>query len=264
MTQTFDNKRKVKPLRLIDIDEAFFDWWDKKLNLHLRNGRGDRNKVPCVPVSSERWSLAREAGIRNEEGVLVTPIIAIARTAEGGPNEQGFQRIFADIKQDHTYHKEVNDKTSLLKELNEARVKDVDPNLPIYEIYTHRAPDHYVLTYQVSVWVPHLELMNEVIEKVGQELDYKSVKSFQFSSKDGFFFQAFQEGGLDDEGNLNEFTGKERIVRKEFTFKVPAYLMPQSDQRRDTFRRYFSQTKLVFKTDVALTKEQSAKLFGKR
>jgi hypothetical protein len=264
LTKTFDNKRKVKPLRLIDVDEAFFNWWDKKLNLQLMNSKGERVKVPCLPVSSERWSLARESGIRNEEGVLVVPIVAIARTGEGGPNEPGYQRIFADIKQDHTYYKEVSDKTSLIKELNNARIKEVDPSLPIYEIYTHQAPDHYVLTYEVSVWVAYVDQMNEIIEKVGQDLDYKSVKSFQFETADGFYFQAFQEGGLEDEGNLNEFSGKERIVKKMFTFKVPAYLMPQSDQRRDTFRRYWSQTKLVFKEETSITREALAKLTGKR
>lgn len=262
MTKTFDNKRQVRPLHLINIDEAFFSWWDSKLNLILPDDKGGRRKVPIVPLAPERWSVAREEGIRNAEGTLILPIIVIARTGEGGPNEPGFQRIFADIKRDHVYYKQISPKSSLIKELNESRTKDVDPSLPIYEVYTHTAPDHYAITYDVDVWTPGMEDMNTIIEKIGQELDYRSVKSFDFFSKDGYRFTAFQEDGLEDNGNISDFTGKERVVRKTFKFKVPAYIMPQSDQKRDTFRRYFSQTKLVFKNTEVLSKEEFDKLYG--
>lgn len=264
MTQTFDNKTKVKPLNLIDVDSAFFSWWNKKLSISLLDHKGDRQKIPVRFVSPERWSLSREEGIRSPEGVLALPIIVISRTGEGGPNEPGFQRIFADIKRDHVYYKEVSDKTSLVKELNKNRTKEVDPSLPIYEIFTHRAPDHYVLSYEVAVWTATMEDMNVCIQKIGQELDYKSVKSFKFETEDNFYFIAFQEDGLEDESNISDFSGKERIIRRIFRFKVPAYIMPQSDQKRDVFKRYFSQTKLVFKTDVALTDEEYRKMIGEK
>lgn len=253
MTRTFDSRRKVKPLELIDIDEAFMKWWNEKLNLFLKDKNGDLKKVPVNMVSPERWSVARQEGLRSKDGILALPIIAVARTAEGGPNEEGFQRIFADIKQDHVYYKEVSDKTSLIKELNRLGPHSVNPNLPIYEVFTHVAPDHYVLTYEVSLWMPTIEDMNTCIEKVGQELDYKSVKSFQFFTNDKFRFTAFQQDGLTDESNVMDFSGKERVIQKNFVFKVPAYIMPQSDQKRDTFKRYWSQTKLVFKEEVCLT-----------
>jgi hypothetical protein len=262
LTKTFDNKRQIKPLKLIDIDEAFFGWWDKKLNLFLNDDRGQAQKVPIVPLAPERWSLARESGIRNAEGTLALPIIVVARTGEGGPNEPGLNRIFADLKRDHVYYKQANVKSSLVKELIKSRPKNIDPALPIYEVYTHRAPDHYALNYTVDIWTPTVEDMNIVIEKIGQELDYKSVKSFIFETDDGFYFNAFQEDGLDDEGNLSDFTGKERIVRKTFKFKVPAYILPQSNQRRDTFKRYFSQTKLVFKQQYAMNKAEYEKFLA--
>lgn len=261
-TRTFDNKRKVKPLNLIDVDVAFKTWWDVKLNIALSDTQGNRQKIPVGLIAPERWSLARQEGIRSQDGTLALPIIVVARTDEGEGNEGPYGRIFADIKQDHVYYKEVNDKSSLIKELNDARVKNIDPSLPIYEVYTHKAPDHYVLTYQVSIWTPTMEDMNVCLEKIGQELDYKSVKSFQFTTPDNFYFIAFQES-IEDESNTSDFTGKERIVRRIFNFKVPAYIMPQSDQKRDTFRRYFSQTKLVFKEEVAMTNQEYKKLTGK-
>ena len=142
---------------------------------------------------------------------------------------------------------------SLIQELNKAGPHSINPSLPIYEVFTHTAPDHYVLTYEVSIWTPSIEDMNTCIEKIGQELDFKSVKSFQFFTDDGFRFTAFQQDGYADESNVMEFSGKERIIQKILTFKVAAYIMPQSDQKRNTFKRYWSQTKLVFKEEVCLT-----------
>lgn len=263
MTRTFDSKRKVKPLNLIDIDSAFKDWWNNKLNISLPDPQGNRIKIPVGMVSPERWSLSRQEGIRNTEGTLALPIIVIARIEEDVGNNQPYGRIFADTKQDHVYYREVSDKSSLIKELNNDRIKEIDPSLPIYEVFTHRAPDHYILTYQVSIWTASLEDMNICIQKIGQELDYLSVKSFWFYTPDNFRFMAFQQS-LEDESNISDFTGKERIIRRVFTFKVPAYIMPQSDQRRDTFKRYFSQTKLVFKEEVALTNSEYKKIVGKK
>lgn len=260
MTRTFDNKRQVRPVGLMDVDAAFLSWFDNKLNLHLSDPKGERKKVPVRFVAPERWSLAREEGIRDEQGILLLPIVSISRTSVGGPNEAGYQRIFADLNQDHSYYKKINQKSSLVKELVKNRPKEIDPTLPIFEVYTHRAPDHYVLTYEVDVWTTYITDMNTVIEKIGQELNFRSVKSFYFETKDGYGFNAFQEEGLNDESNLEDFTGKERIVRKTFTFKVPASIMPQSDERRDQFKRYFTQTRIVIKESTALSYEDFVKL----
>lgn len=101
MTDTFDNKRVIKPLTLTDIDRAMLKWWDEKLSIHLTVDDGSKRKVPVLFVAQERWSLAREEGIRDENGTIVLPIIAISRTKVGGPNEGYLGRIIADTKQPH-------------------------------------------------------------------------------------------------------------------------------------------------------------------
>lgn len=254
MSETLDHKRKIKPLHLIDIDKAFKDWFDKKLNIHLRNTKGDRIKVPVRLMASERWATAREEAMRNSQGTLLLPLIVILRTDKSGEPGDPLSRIFADTKQDHVYYKQVDPKSSLIKELNNSRPKNIDPSLPIYEVYTHRAPDHRILTYEVSIWAASTEDMNTITEKIGQELDYKSVRSFQFATDDGFTFQAFEESSIENASNVDDFTGNERIVQEVFTYRVPGYFMPESDERPDQFKRYFSQTKLVFKKEVIVKK----------
>ena len=102
--------------------------------------------------------------------------------------------------------------------------------------------------------------MNEVIERVGQEYDYLSVKSFSFDTDDGFYFVAFQDNDLTDESNTDDYTDSERIIRRNFVFSVPGYIIPEPNNKESSFRRYLSQTKLVFKTETALSQEEYEEL----
>lgn len=262
MNTTFDNKREIKPLRLENIDEAMFKWFNNKLNLHLTKDDGTKRKVPVQFVAPERWAIARQEGIRDENGTIVLPIVAISRTRVGGPNEDGYNRIVADTKQPFVYSKKVHAKSSLIKELVKNQGKngregwEVDPSLPVYEIFTSRVPDHMAIQYEVSIWTQYITEMNEIIEKIGQEYDYLSVKSFSFDTDDGFYFVAFQDDELIDESNTDEYTDNERIIRRNFVYNVPGYIMPEPNDKKSSFRRYLSQTKLVFKYETSLSKEE--------
>lgn len=263
MTKTFDDKKLMQPYGLKEIDEAFFNWWDKKLDLHLVTKDGIKQKVPVMFVSTERWLLAREEGIRDRHGTIILPVIAISRTRIGGPNEGALSRIAADTKSPMAYSVKINKKSSLIKELVEERGWTLDPSLPIYEVYTTRTPNHMSLQYEVAIWTQHVEQMNEIIAKIGLEYDYLSVKSFAFDKKDeNGYFVAFEDDELTDESNLDDYSDSERIIRKSFGYSVPGYIMPESDERKSSFRRYLSQTKLVFKTQTVLTSEEFEKIYG--
>lgn len=258
MTETYDNKKIVRHYGLEDVDKAFKDWWTKKLNIFVIDQHDNQKQVPVFFFSSERWSKAREdGGLRNENGTLVLPIIAIIRPpAPSILNNGAMGRVFADTKQQYTISKEVNKKSSLIKELNEQRPYTFNPNFPIYDVYTVPVPDHYQLKYEVKIWTSYVSDANTIIEKIGQELDFKSEKSFQFSTEDGYYFIAFQEDDFTDESNLTEYSAEERLVRMGTTFTVPAHILPQSNQREDTFKRYFSQTKLVIKEETSISEEE--------
>lgn len=256
MNDTFDNKRLIAPYGIIDIDQAFLNWFDKKLNLHTTNKSGDKIKIPVRFVSPERWSLAREVGIRDENGTLILPIITVSRIEESSDLSDPYERTFKDIKGEHVYHKQIDKKSSLIKELNKTRPKTFNPSLPVYEVYTFPTPDYYHITYEVMIWTEYISEMNEVIEKIGQNMDYKSVKSFNITTEKGMNFTAFQDPELSNESNSDDFTGDERIIRREFTFHVTAHILPESNERIKTFKRYFSQTKLVIKEEIVESIEE--------
>lgn len=261
---TFDNKRLIKPVGLIDIDSSFTNWWDKVLDIHVQSQESNKKKVPVRFVSPERWKTAREEELRDQNGTLINPIIAITRTETSSQYNDTSGRYFADVQQQHAFYKEVDKKSSLIKNLSKQRVIDFDPTLPIYEVYTHPAPDHYSITYEVSVRTSYISHMNDIIEKIGQSMNFKSQKSFQFETPDGYYYIAFQEDTLADESNVSDFTGTERVIEKTYSFRVAGYVMSDNDERRSLFRRYFSQTKVVVKENTNLSEEELQELLGKK
>lgn len=262
--KTYDGERLISNYGFEVVDRAFRDWWNDKLNLHLTNKNGEKIKVPIQFVSSERWYKSREVGVRDEDGKLIVPIIIISRTGINDASEGPTGRQFADTLQYHTVAKQADKKSSRVQNLVKARDKEFDPSLPIYEIYTVPAPDHFSLTYEVGIWVPYMEDMNEAVEKIGQQFNYKSQKSFKFKSDNGLYFVAFKEDEISDDSNIDDYSGSERIIRKRYSFTVPAHMHAQSNEREDLFRRYFSQTKLVIKTETTLSSEETEEIFGKK
>lgn len=263
MNNTFDHKQINRHYGILDVDTAFKAWWKEKLNITLTNKDGHQLRVPVFFFSSERWSKAREdGGIRDKNGTLVLPIIAIIRGGPSVNNDGPFGRSFADTQEEYVFSKRVHPKSSLLKNLKENAMNSLDPTKPIYEMFTAPVPDHYQLTYEVKIWTQYVEEMNEIIEKLGQELNFKSERSFQFNTDDGYYFIAFQDDDFADESNMEEYTDGERLIRMTTTFTVPANILPESNQKKNSFKRYLSQTKLVIKTETSLTDEEFDKLIG--
>jgi hypothetical protein len=250
LTETFNTENVAGYSNINDVDKAFFDWWKNKLNLSLQNKNGVKIQVPIVFFGAERWQSARRDDVRDANGTIVVPLIAIGRSGENTENDAPTSRIFADTKDDVVYHKEVDPKSSFLKEEIRKQKENgvaVDPNVPIYQIYTRQAPDWFNFTYQVKIWVAYASQINEFLQKFGQSLDWKSVRCFNFYTDNGYRYTAFQENEIEDESNFDDFSESERIIKRTLTFKVNAYLHPENDDKKPTFKKYFTQSKVVIK-----------------
>lgn len=253
---TFINDSVVPNINIIDIDAAFHNWWNSILDIKIRNQSGDKEKVPVVFVAPERWEIARREGLRDANGTLILPIIAISRTGMSISNGLPTSRQFADTKQQMVYHRQVDPKSSLIKELVRKQRENNDPhvsidsNKPVYQIFTRKAPDHYTITYEVKIWTPYIQGMNEIIQKTAQKYDFLSVKSFKFDIKDKYYLVAFQEDEISDDGNTDDYSGDERIIKKTLSFTVGAAIHPDNDDQQPNFRKYYSQSKLFFGTKI--------------
>ncbi len=263
MTDTFDNKQMIEPFGLKDVDMGFFAWWNETLDMHTTDQDNHKKKIPVVFWSSERWLRSREEGLaRDDNGQIVAPIISISRTLIEDDTTGHLARRFADTQQEHTIYKKVDPKSSRVANLLKERAYRFDPNSPIYEVYTVPVPDHYKLTYDVTIWAPYMEDINKFIEKIGKQLNWKSKKTFAFDVKNGFYMVAHKIESIDDDSNLDDFTKEERILRKSYTFEVSAHIIPESDERVSPMKRYFSQTRLVIKESIP-TQEELNRLFKK-
>lgn len=263
MTETFDNKQVIEPFGLEDVDKGFYNWWNQVLDMHSTNGDSHKKKIPVVFWSAERWLRSREEGLaRDENGQIVAPIISIARTSIEDDTSGPLSRKFADIQGVHTIYKKVDPKSSKVANLLKERTYQFDPKSPIYEMYTIPIPDHFKITYEVTLWAPYMEDINKFMEKIGQQLNWKSKKTFAFDVKKGFYMVAHKTDSIEDDSNLDDFTKEERILRKGYTFEVSAHIVPESDERTSPMKRYFSQTRLVIKESTP-TAEEIAKYFKK-
>lgn len=247
----------------MEIDVGFTKWWDEILNLHYADKNNQKQKVPVIFFTQERWYRSRYEGVRDDNGKIRAPIIVISRTGVEDDTDGPLRRTVADIQQPLTIAKKANTKSSRIKNLTENRSYNIDPDLPIHEMYTIPIPDHYRITYEVAIWASYMEEMNSFIEKIGQEFSYKSKKLFPFEVKQGMKFYAFKTNEITDESNLEDWTESERLIRKEYTFEVSSYIVPESNQKKSPMRRYLSQTKLVFKQETALSDEELEELIGK-
>lgn len=256
-TNTYDNKQIISHFGLKDVDKGFYDWWDKKLDLHYVNKDGEKKKLPVLFMTSERWFKSRIEGVRNKQGQLILPLLVIARTAVSDSTSGPTSRQFADTQEEaYTIARQAHPKSSIVKNLVQSRSKNIDPNFPIYEMFTAPVPDHYSLTYEVDIWTSYVDDMNDFIQKIGQEMNFKSKKMFKFDINNGMYFVAFKDEELNDDSNMEDFSDSERIVKKEYRFNVSAHIIPENKQRPNSFRRYLSQTKLVIKSETIISDEE--------
>ena len=264
-TQTYDSEQIIRPFGLEDIDRGFYNWWDQVLGLHYTDKDSNKQKIPVNFVTQELWFKSRQEGLRNDDGQIIVPVIAIARTDTNDETSGPLGRQFADVQDYHIIAKELDIKNSKIKNLLDARSGSFELNTgqPIYEMFAVPTPDHFVLRYSVAIWAPYMEDMNSFIEKIGQEFNYKSKKSFVFDVKNGFYLVARKTEDLGDDSNLDDYSNVEREIRKEYTFDVSAYIIPESNERAGPMRRYFSQSRVVIKQETVLSDEELAELLKK-
>lgn len=74
---TFDEN--IPTLELQDLDQAFFDHFDKAINAHIVE-KSISKKVPVIFATGERWALVRQRkALRDSNGTLILPLITIRR-----------------------------------------------------------------------------------------------------------------------------------------------------------------------------------------
>ena len=246
-----------KVIRLEDIDRGVKSWFENVVNANVQIPQGGRRKVPLVFSSGERWvSAADRRGIRDRDGRLILPVIQVRRTGFGHSNN--LSALGTDVPR-LQIARQVSEKTSdlanldSLRPISSRRLRDS----AVYDIYSIPFPRHGTATYSIMIQTQYQIHTNEIVEKIGNSLDFLSVPSFVIGldgysdrargirTGDGaseleasrnapfgrrqplsdYYVVGYMDGDFKSGGNLEEFTDQERILQAEFGFRVPASLM---------------------------------------
>ena len=218
----------VEGIGLLEIDRTVYNWFNNK-HPTLINAR----KVPVVFGSWERW--AQMQGNKEDEnlnsqryhkGMIKLPIISISRGDVAFDDERFVRKT------------ELNDPgVTIIKRIAAAQF---DPhqriafqskhaiqggdgpryssNAPVYEVQTVPYPDFVNITYTINFWSSYVSHVNKFHEMVWQ-----SAYPTDFEYNGHRFFASINTQS--DEGNIENFSDEERIIRHTFDMEVSAYLL---------------------------------------
>ena len=128
------------------IDQAIKDWFDKTVDVHVKTPGGDRKKVPVNWSSGERWVSSREKkGVRDNNGVLILPIISIRRSGvEPSPIMSALGAETPTLQVAKRISQKTNDLMNLWLQRDATRRVPSKP--VVYEITTIPFPDRNILS----------------------------------------------------------------------------------------------------------------------
>jgi hypothetical protein len=233
------------PLTIRSVDQAVKDWFDKTVVASVVAADGQRALVPTVFSQGERWTIGRARGIlRDDNGVLMLPVMAVRRVSVTPDTTMLALGVQTDNIQ---VSRRIDPKTADLQSLE--RTKPASQRLPnepvVYEVHTIPFPDRVVVDYQLVIQTQYIGQMNDILQKLWRMMDiqrsfvmpilndgrkppratgYRDPKPLSSPYLVGFF-----EDTYSDNGNFEEFTEQERVIKYTTSFSVPAALSTSPD-----------------------------------
>ena len=95
----------------------------------------------------------------------------------------------------------------------------------ITEIVTLPAPQFVTVRYDVMLWAQHQQQMNHMVESVLSSY-LPQTRGWRLDTEKGYWFVAtVSTDDFRNEGNTNDQTGQERIVKHSMSVEVPAFVL---------------------------------------
>lgn len=236
-------ERQFLPVTIRSVDQAVKDWFDKTVVAEVQSADKTAKIVPTVFSQGERWAIGRtKGGLRDENGVLMLPVISIRRT---GIDYDASQTALGVQTENITIARRVDPKTGDLQSLESIKPPEQRLGYPpvVYDVYSIPFPDRVIVNYQLIIQTQYISQMNDVLQKIWRMLDiqksfviplmndgrkpprangYRDPKPIDRPYVVGFF-----DDNYSDTGNFEEMTDGERIIKYNTSFTVPAALSTQ-------------------------------------
>jgi len=128
--------------------------------------------------------------------------------------------------------------------LNFPLANDMGKN--VIEVITIPYPIFIQLSYDVTFWTQYMSQMNQLLETMLSKTDGQG-REFQLVSSKGFKFTAFLMGTMTSGDNFENFTGTERVIKYNFSIRVPAYILAPAHPGISTpFRVFHAAPEIAF------------------
>ena len=209
------NKPTIHDSFFKDIDQGVVNWFLKDFPIDFE-GR----KTPVIFVSQERWALMqKQKGYRDQNGVLILPIITVRRLNPG----ELYERYVPKTEET---------RVSITRRIA-TKPNDPDeaiqyyPNLmdkPIYEIITSEYPTFVKLKYNITLYTSFLSHANQLQENIWKKFD----SGRSYFTNDGYYIFAMIDGAS-DQSNVDDFTDNQRIIKYEYSFTIHAPIISKKD-----------------------------------
>jgi hypothetical protein len=259
------------------VDRAVRDWFDKTVDAAVETNAQDRQKVHVFFSSGERFAI-RKKGIRDQNGVLILPLISVRRTGmDADPTMQALGTQTGNL----TIAKRIDPKTNQLRNniqrVTSAGIPITQPGPgAVYEVTTIPFPDRNIFNYELVIQASYTKQMNQIMQKLFRELDIRktfvapidndnrhSLNGEELEDRKPFkggYFVGFFDGSMSDASNFEEFTDQERIVRYNTTFRVPANLTLDTEGEKPAIQIQKTAYAVGFKEKI-VSRAQFKKMF---
>lgn len=222
----------VKEVTIETVDQAFFDYFDKRLKLFADSPSGKR-KVSVMFSQGERWALIKKQAFRDSNGTLILPLISLNRTGiDRTPGLGGMGVQVPNIVISKVIHGKTPNLQNLLENRRLSGFPQEKKDKLVYEINTLPFPDFAIAQYSVTIWSQFQTQMNDIIQNIFS--NYKFRNSFvmpvdydgDLPKGNSYYFVGLTDpGSQNSQSNFEEFSDTERLVRYTYTVRIPFYLL---------------------------------------
>ena len=257
-----------------DVDRAFFDLFNTIFPLYYTTSKetGEMRRIPVVFASGERFALsASKRPLRDKNGALILPMIAISRQGVGLENTKG--NVMLDRTGEVVIKKRISSEDPLYQAIvgsngysnagvtpknrtgfsfETGRALDPEMRKGIYEVTVIPGPKYFTAKYEISIWAQYVQNLNDIIEAILGSFPQPGGRTIKIPSSKGYWFVAYFGEEITMASNLDDFTDQERLVKATLSAEVPGYLIaPDFPGSPNGIRTYTSAPTITF--DLSLS-----------
>ena len=224
-----------------DLDEAVFYYFQNVIQPSVTQN-GSRLNVPVIYGSPEKWkSFQKDGYYRDLQGKIMAPLIMFKKN-----NIEKVRSITNKLDANNPHNIAVTGK-KYSKQNAYSKFNILNGLKPEETYYATVVPDYLTVTYDCAIFTYYVDQLNSIIEAVQYASDayWGDPERFKFRAHIDSFPVTTE---LSDNG--------ERSVRSAFSIKLFGYIIPDVEQKANTFVGKFSnRNKLNVTTETVVNIE---------